>query len=481
MSSGVYPYDLVPFRSASVPCADCRRIEVIARLFGLAAAPSAQARVLELGCGTAANLIPLALAHPQASFIGCDLAGSALAAAQRLIEGLGLTNVELRHVDIRDVDDGWGCFDYILCQDVFSWVAPQIRQKILAIQRRNLARHGVGYVSYDALPGWHLHGIARDMMRYRATGQSGPGHAVDHARNILAMGAAAQDRNPGPYAELLREEYFIFSAMSDEQLYHLAFSEHHQPFYFDEFVRMIGEVGLQFVGDSDVTRLYGPREPPAVRAFLDELPRLDQQQYLDFLTNCTGRGALICHGDIQIRSRPDEGVLRNCGISLATAPHSQLAAPNPPVGEALIRLEERRPEFVAFGDLVDRGALPTRFFMEAFAAGMMDMALSPPRLSSRITDQPMVSPLVRLQAQDGSTVTNQKCETVRLTDVVRHVVTLLDGVHSRNDVAESVAREIKAGRLADDWIVRLGDVELDVGRLTGDILRHVRDHALLVA
>ena len=124
MSSGVYPYDRVPFRSPSVPAADCRRIELIARLFGLTAAPSAQARVLELGCGTAANLIPLALAHPRACFIGCDLSRSALASAQRIIEGLGLTNVELRHVDICDVDDGWGSFDYILCQDVFSWVAP---------------------------------------------------------------------------------------------------------------------------------------------------------------------------------------------------------------------------------------------------------------------------------------------------------------------------------------------------------------------
>ena len=481
MSSGVYPYDLVPFRSASVPGADCRRIEVIARLFGLTAAPSAQARVLELGCGTAANLIPLALAHPRASFIGCDLSRSALASAQRIIEGLGLTNVELRHVDICDVDDGWGCFDYILCQDVFSWVAPEIRQKILAIQRRNLARHGVGYVSYDALPGWRLHGIARDMMRYHAAGLSDPRHAVDHARAVLAMGAAVQDQNPGPYAELLREEYFIFSAMSDEQLYHLAFSEHHQPFYFHEFIQMIGEAGLQFLGDSDVTRLFGPREPPAVRAFLDELPRLDQQQYLDFLTNCTCRGALVCHRDVQIRSRPEEGVLRNCWISLATAARRQLVAPNPLVREALIRLEERRPEFVAFSDLVESSALPTSFFMEAYAAGMMDMALSPPCLSSRISDQPTVSPLVRLQAQDGSTVTNQKCEAVRLTDLVRHVVTLLDGVHSRNDVAESVAHEIQSGRMAHDWTVRLEDDELDVGRLTGDILRHVRDHALLVA
>lgn len=111
MDSGTYAYDQVPFRSAAVPGADCRRIEVMAGLFGLAAAPCAQARVLELGCGTAANLIALAVEHPQARFIGCDLSRSALTSAQRFVDSLDLRNVELRHVDICDVDDGWGPFD----------------------------------------------------------------------------------------------------------------------------------------------------------------------------------------------------------------------------------------------------------------------------------------------------------------------------------------------------------------------------------
>jgi methyltransferase-like protein len=480
VTSGVFPYDLVPLRSTSVREANCRRIEVIARLFGLTAASIAHARVLELGCGGAANLIPLALAHPRARFIGCDLSRTALASAQRLIDGLRLTNVEVRHVDIRDVDNGWGCFDYIMCHDVFSWVEPEVRHKILAIQKRNLAPRGVGYVSYDALPGWRLHGIARDMMRYHAAGLSSPQQAVERARSMLAMGAAVQDQSPGPYAALLREEYFLFSAISDDQLYHLAFSEHHQPFYFHEFARLLGDAGLQFLGDSDLTRLSGPREPPEVREFLDRLPRVEQLQYIDFLTNCARRGALVCHGDVRIHSHPEENALRDAWISLAPAARGELAAPDPLIGEALSRLAQRRPEFVAVSDLIDGGVPPTGFFMDACAAGMIDVALSPPRVSSRISDQPAVSPLVRLQARDGSTVTNQNCEAVRLTDLGRHVVTLLDGVHSRHDVAESIAREIESGRITD-WPFRQQDEELNVGRLTGDILRRLRDHALLVA
>ena len=37
-------------------------------------------------------------------------------------------------------------------------------------------------------------------------------------------------------------------------------------------------------------------------------------------------------------------------------------------------------------------------------------------------------------------------------------VNLLDGVHNRNDLAQSVAHEIQSGRMADEWILRLEDV-----------------------
>ncbi len=111
----------------------------------------------------------------------------------------------------------------------------------------------------------------------------------------------------------------------------------------------------------------------------------------------------------------------------------------------------------------------------------MDIAWTPPRVSGHISDRPSVSPLVRLQAEEGATVTNQRCEPVRLTDLARHVVGLLDGVHSRDDVSTSVAREIQSGRMAGDWIGGLQDRPMNAERLTDDVLRDLRDRALLVA
>jgi hypothetical protein len=297
---------------------------------------------------------------------------------------------------------------------------------------------------------------------------------------MLAMGAAVQDQNVGPYAALLREEYFILSQVSDEQLYHLAFTEHHQPFYLHEFIRLVGDAGLQFLGDSDARRLFGPREPAAVRTLLERLPRSDQQQHLDFLMNCACHGALVCHGDVQSRSRPDEAILRDCWISRTTAPRDERVT-RPLIDEALCCLEERRPEFVVYHDLTQGNPALAADFLDAYAAGLIDVAVAPRCLSSRISDRPTVSPLVRLQAPDGATVTNQECEAVRLTDLARHVATLLDGVHSRNDVVESVGSEIEAGRTGNDRILRVRNGELNAERVTGDILRYLRDQALLVA
>jgi hypothetical protein len=356
-----------------------------------------------------------------------------------------------------------------------------VRQRILATLRRNLAAQGVGFLSYDAFPGWHLHGVARDLIRYHAGALTDPRQAVDEARAILAMAAAVQGQDPGPYAALLREEYVSFSAMGDDQLYHLAFSEHHQPFYLHEFTQVIGEAGLQFLADADVARVSGPREPATVRALLEALPSAGQQQYVDFLKNCTTRNALVCHREVQLLTTPDESVLRDSWISRASAPHGELSTPDAQIQEALFRLEERRPEFVAFGDLTRSGPLPAGLFMDAWAAGALDVVLSPPCLSRRISEHPAVSPLVRLQARESRTVTNQKYEPVRLTDLDRHVVTLLDGAHSTHAVTESVAREIQSGRMTDGWVLRLTYDDVDADRLTGDILRYLRDHALLVA
>src|ERR1700741_703310 len=58
------------------------------------AAPASQCRVLELGCATGGNLIPMAHSLPESRFVGIDLSRRQIADGQAVVDTLGLRNIE---------------------------------------------------------------------------------------------------------------------------------------------------------------------------------------------------------------------------------------------------------------------------------------------------------------------------------------------------------------------------------------------------
>ena len=80
--------------------------------------------MLELGCGDAGNLVPMAVALPGASFVGIDAAPGAIARGQELVAALGLGNVTLEARTLEDLAPATGGFDYVIAHGVYSWVAP---------------------------------------------------------------------------------------------------------------------------------------------------------------------------------------------------------------------------------------------------------------------------------------------------------------------------------------------------------------------
>jgi tRNA G46 methylase TrmB len=107
----------------------------LAVLFGLSPAHVECCRVLELGCGNGANLIPMALTLPGSRFTGVDLAGTPIAAARTLTDELGLGNIAFHQRDSMELEPGFAEFDYIIAHGVYSWVPPPVRDKLLAVCR----------------------------------------------------------------------------------------------------------------------------------------------------------------------------------------------------------------------------------------------------------------------------------------------------------------------------------------------------------
>jgi hypothetical protein len=80
---------------------------------------------------------------------------------------------------------------------------------------RHLAPDGVGYISYNTYPGWHLRGMIRDMMCHHVGRfpEDSPESRVRRARDLLeflARTAPAQDRS---YVLLLREHLELLSRL----------------------------------------------------------------------------------------------------------------------------------------------------------------------------------------------------------------------------------------------------------------------------
>src|SRR5579884_2024888 len=184
-------YDDIPYVSNPFLQSHPDRLATIATLFGLSIIRVDRCRVLELGCASGGNLLPMAQSFPESTFIGIDYSARQIADGQKFVEKLGLKNVQLKCLSILDITPEFGSFDYIICHGVYSWVPPPVQEKILDICRRNLTPNGIAYVSYNTYPGWHMRGMIRDMMLYHASHFTEPLTKVRQARALLDFLAQA--------------------------------------------------------------------------------------------------------------------------------------------------------------------------------------------------------------------------------------------------------------------------------------------------
>jgi SAM-dependent methyltransferase len=161
-------YDQVEYDSYPFPQSSPERLATIATLMGMQPGKLEKCRVLELGCSSGGNIIPLADRFANSNFVGIDASVKAIEKGQATIVATGLTNIELRQADILNVDASYGQFDFIIIHGVYSWVPAHVQKKILEIFAERLTENGVAYVSYNTYPGWHFRGMIRDVMAYHA-------------------------------------------------------------------------------------------------------------------------------------------------------------------------------------------------------------------------------------------------------------------------------------------------------------------------
>ncbi|MBK9090468.1 MAG: methyltransferase domain-containing protein [Holophagales bacterium] len=372
-------YDALPYARLVHRFTHPERIARTARLRGFEPAPVSTARVLELGCASGDNLVGMAYGLPEASFVGVDLSDRQIEAGRRRVSDLGLENISLESGDLRDVDESWGAFDYVLAHGVLSWVPEPVRLRLFEVCRERLSPAGVAFVSYNALPGWRFRGLVRDVLLAGAAGGGEPRERVRLARERLALVAENVFDAASPWGRYLAARQKELENESDGDLLHEFLEDQNEAFSLRNVADRAAAAGLAYLGDAQ--EAYVPEEPVAdeVRLALEALPgEIEREELLDVLRQRTLRQSLFVHAGGPARHRADATGVAGPRAGLEITPLSRAILQSP---------------------------------------------------------RPRASALARLQATEGSRVTSLEHRNVALDPLAEKVLVLLDGSRTVEEVA----------------------------------------------
>jgi methyltransferase-like protein len=445
------PYEAVPYPGHAFAQTHPDRLATLGLLFGVEAAPPAACRMLEIGCGDGGNLLPMALALPESSFVGIDSSPGAIALAGELAGELGLANVRFHEVSIEDYEAEAGSFDYAVTHGVFSWVPEHVRARLLALCAHALGEQGIAFVSYNALPGARVPQTLRELLALKLEGIEAPAERIAQARRLLGLLAGSDGQ-----ATVLGAEAATLLDRPDALLFHDALAEVNQPYFFHEFAALAAAHGLQYLAEANFVEMQGGSLPQDLQ--LELLAGGDvirQEQLLDYVKVRRFRQTLLCHGAIEVDrvlrveriaefavSSPSRGVVEDPAhperVTFSAPGGARLTTEHYAVVTVLRRAGERWPAAIgvreALGEDPSRATLDTvgEALLRCYAAGLVQLHVHQPRLVTVAGERPQASALTRLQARDRVEVANLRHATVPVADELdRRLLMLLDGTRDR--------------------------------------------------
>ncbi|MEO2089094.1 MAG: class I SAM-dependent methyltransferase [Gemmataceae bacterium] len=522
-------YDEVPYDSNPFQQTHPSRLFTIGTLFGLRPAPVQRCRVLELACAGGGNLMPMADYLPDSEFVGIDLSAKQIADGQAIASQLGLKNLTLKQANILDVDASYGTFDYIIAHGVFSWVPGAVRQKILEICSQRLNPNGIAYVSFNTYPGWHMRGMIRDMMRYHSGRFNQPQERVRQARALLDF-LAQSVKQDGPYSQLLKMELETLRHQADHYLYHEHLEEVNDPLYFHQFADMAKAKGLKYLGEARVgtmvTGNFGPDIEKTLRMLASD--QIQAEQYMDFLRNRTFRETLLCkesatpnwtvqpdavrvlhvasgskpvppaegqpahnlHDESPLTYRTPSGMsitthraLLKCAMAVLqdTFPGTQpFDALRRQARERLGGVDTSSPRQAAEdANLIALGLLNTYL-----SSDLIELHGMPITFARTISERPVALPIARIMAASTGVIPNRRHEVVRLSELDKHLIPLLDGTNDRAALVEKLTQVAVSGvvtvRKEEGVLTDPAAIKEALGSILDQVLGNVARMAVLV-
>jgi SAM-dependent methyltransferase len=444
-------YDAIRYDALPYPVSHPDHVAAVVTMFGLDAPDVATARVLDVGCNDGSNLLPMAATLPNASFTGCDIAATAIAAARDAARALDLRNASFEIADLATFEGG--PYDYIVAHGVYSWVPPPVRDALFALAARALAPNGILFTSYNTYPGGHVRRAAWEALRWHVAKLPDRASQLRAARELADLvGEATATPDGGDAA--VRAEFKRIASEPDSPLYHDTLAEPNDPVWFHEFVAHAGRHGLTYVAEALPSTMAGGGLSPRMRAFLAAQGRLAREQYLDFARVRRFRQSLLCRteaaGDFTLAPARLRGLQVSASMQLMRAA-ADARVPTVPGADGnvlrpmLERLVAASPAAMPTGELIERtrsepGARPVEaILIDAWVSGFAQLHMHPPKPATRAGERPRGFPVARWQAARREGVTNLRHETIRLVDpFARALLPLCDGTRDRAALAAAL-------------------------------------------
>lgn len=471
-----YSYDEVLYPNNPFQQSHPDRIATIATLFGMQPKPIDRCRVLELGCGRGGNLLPMVEQLPESQFVGIELSRVQISEAQQLAKELGCQNVELKHMNILDVDASIGEFDYIITHGVFSWVPREVQEKILDICASQLAPQGVAYVSYNTYPGWNMRRMIRDMTCYHSRRFKEPKTRIEQARALLDF-MAQHTSDKTPFGMFLKHEVEGLRGHDDGYLYHEHLEDVNEPIYFYEFAERAEAHGLRYLGETDMSVMYTGHFPVEVTKTLESVASnfIQMEQYMDFIRNRMFRQTLLRRQEVAIDRELRPADLEHLYVASPMTPENPEVALNSPepirfrdpvsgrvvnaisplLKAAFLRLAEVWPGSLSYPELVtqsrrrvDRRAVVSasqikvendefgKDLLRFYVNNLIELHSQPAWYATSAGVRPKASRLARIHAEQGYIATTLRHGGYRLNEFQRYVLMNLDGTRDRTALIE---------------------------------------------
>jgi SAM-dependent methyltransferase len=462
-------YERTPYTSHAYAESHPDRLRVVARLSGWNPPTVPGARILEVGCGRGGNLLAMAISLPGAELVGVERSAHQAAEARTIAGQLGVTNVTVHTASFTDPDvlrDAEGTFDFVVAHGIASWIPPEDRTTLLGRMARWLSPNGVGYVSFNVLPGWYERFAARDWLRFcasedgRATGHAAAPVALHWLHEAISPELTAYRRGLASVEARLREtdvRYLVHEYMEGEN----------HPVRVTDFFDEAERAGLTYLGDAIPASVALETLPDPVRRNAEALSVRGAQALVDFVRCTAFRRALFVRKDKSAARgwrfpwKLDVEVVRSLRIASRLRPSpndpacfegtgTSVQVPSTLAQAALLELYEAAPRALTFDVLLERakprsGGSSALEGGEELAGEVRDLWLAvdgidlhdyDPPFEVKVTERPKGCPFARLQAKTREGLTNRWHQEVILREsILGDVLLASDGTRTTSDIA----------------------------------------------